>query len=1619
MLAVGTNSVPIWWGAWNPNPNQHGPAGAIAVGGGLYNDYVVGADSSLWVWGDDTYGQYGNNTQYQNQPGTIRDTVDQSSAYQAVAVASSGSHALLLRNDGTVWAWGDNSVGELGDGAANSFPVLIPSQVTKSNTPGDYLTGVVQIAAGGGGLGEPYSVALASDGTIWVWGSDHEGQLGNGLTNQNVLWATALTTITGVVAIAAAPDGVNTMALKSDGTVWTWGRNNLGNGSTGGSATPVQVTGLTGVAAISVSYSHAIVLKNDGTVWNWGDNAFGEMDNGTTSSTPVLTPIQANTVSGATEVAAGDFYSEVLLSSGAVWGWGTNENYELGTGFMTTPYTFPVQAKTPTTVAQPSPCPLLGVGTGPNPGPSVNEMLGGGPIDELPVAPNCCHGVTPAIGNFYTTNTDLSIPGRGVQLNFTRTYNSLMAAQGGPLGNGWTDNYNVFVMFDPSGNPTVHEENGATISFTLVSGVYQPPSRVLATFVKNGDGTYTLNRRFQVHLTFNSAGQLVSLTDRNNVATSLSYTAGQLSSVADRWGRTLTFGYQNGLLHTVTDNASPTQRKVQFDYLDGNGNLTQVTDIAGGVTKYSYDVSHMMQSVTDPRTDCTCILKMAIDDVSGRISTETNQDGVNTTSFTYGVNSTTIQNPDGDLIAEHYQNNALVSRTLAYQTAESVTSIYSYDSVTQGVTAITDPAGHTSTYTWYPTGYEHSYTDPLQHGVSFTYDSLNDMLTATDALQVTTTYKYDAAGNILSVSTPLVGSSQTQVTSYAHADSAHPADVTSVTDADLFVWSFSYDASGDLTSATDPLGDQTTYFYDNVGRLYGSEAPLSNCSGCQPNWGRAYGTNAWGDQTSFSDPMHDLTTHAYDFSRNLTQITDPNNYNTILGYDFDNQLRTVTSGAGTSATTTITTTYDGNGNVLTQQDGRGKTTTFAYDSLNYRRTATDPLKRVTGYGYDPLGNLTSVESPNGPTTVLGHDAAGRVTSIHYYGTATPTVTYTFDNDNQRLTMSDGSGTATYTVDSLHRVTQVSNGAGQVTKYGYDLKGQLTSITYPGGSNTVTRTYDKAGRLATVTDWLKHTTTYNYDLNSNLAKEIYPNGITAYYVPDLADRLGTINDYKGTTLIFAWSYGRDPDSNLCNVGGPACMPGSMGPYDPLDRQTVAQNTTYGYDQAGNLFQNTFSSYTSTLTFDDAEQASTFTEMNGSTLVKKLTYTFDSNGNRTAETDQNNAITSFSYDQANRLTRYSSGSTTATYKYDGDGLRVSKTIGTGSPESYVWNAAESTSAPLVDGATSYVTGFGGMVIEQITSSGTVYYYHQDQLGSTGDITDSKGRVVNTYSYDSYGNVMGSTGTLANPIQFAGQYVDSESGLHYLKARYYEPAPIGLQNGQTVSALFLTKDPFGDGRQSSYSYAAGSPQNATDPNGLWPDWQAGWNALAAGAKDIGRQGAIMSLTAAGNWVGGEHDDLASGDPVRVGKGILGVGLVVSMVIPGVGEAEGGVDAVALATEEARAGANLAEHGPDLALGLTRSETTEEKLLQPFADQVGARTWSEPPFSDVWSGVRRGGGSVDQANEAIIDYAVAGGGRIHFNLTELDPSRGGYTAHELEYVCGSPALRSATTFYGGPAPC
>jgi RHS repeat-associated protein len=1088
-------------------------------------------------------------------------------------------------------------------------------------------------------------------------------------------------------------------------------------------------------------------------------------------------------------------------------------------------------------------------------GPVPSEIMG--PNGSIKICWTCLGlPVNTASGDFWHTFTDFDIPGRGFNLHFDRTYNSQAAPFDGPLGYGWSDPYNMFLSFDAaSGTVGVHQEAGSTVPFTLSGGTYTPGVGVLASLVRNGDGTFTFQRTDLARYVFNARGELLSETDRNGYATTFSYTSDQLTTVTEPAGRTLTFVYTGNRITRINDTAG--NRNVTFTY-DALGNLTKATDVGGASTTFTYDASHLMVTMTDPNGGTVT----NVYDSSGRVTRQT--DAMNRlTQFAYTPSKTTITDPNGNQTVDIYQNGELIQETKAFGTLQAATWSYAYDQVSLGIATVTDPNGHSTTNIWDPNGNLLSKTDALSQTSTYTYNAFNEVLTATDPLGVMSTTTYDATGNLAKTSVPLTGTTQYAITKFAY-DSAHPGDLIQMTDANGKIWQYAYDAYGLRNKSIDPLADTTTYSFDNVGRLQSTVSPKGNVLGGNPSaYTTTFTSNAYGDRLSTLDPLGHLTTYKYDTNRNQTAVIDANNHQTTYVYDADNEVGQAVRPDGSS----LKTVYDNDGNVTQQIDGLGNATTYQYNGLNQRKKMTDPLNRSTIYAYDGLGNVLTVQNPKDSSVsyTVGYDAVNQLKTITYSDGVTPNASLQYDADGQRKQMIDGTGTSTYAFDSFHRLVQNTNGAGAQISYGYDLLGHVTKLGYPGGTSTVNRTYDDAGRLSSVTDWLNNTTRFGYDANNNLISTNYPNSASTTFTYDAANRIMQIVDVANGSQFLNLTYGRDAGNQLSSDNS------TTYGYDANNRVIGASTSTaqmsYSYDAGDNVARAVNGSNITTNVYDAGNQLQTATTMNGSTQVQKFTYGYDPNGNRISRTDVNNTLTNYGWDQAGRLTSYGSS---ATYSYNGDGDRLSKTV-SGLAEPFVLDIAEGLALILKDGSVSYVTGPDGLPLEQV-SGATVTYYHQDQLGSTRALTNSSGAIVASYTFDAFGNLVSTPPAFSNPFQFAGQYTDAESKLLYLRARYYEPAG------------FLSRDPATDETREPYSYTEQNPTNRVDPSGLaWWNQAASWG-FGQAANLVGRahDGAVTVAKAALGYGAEAAGDLGSHEPLRMVKGAVSVASLFVLFFP-----------------------------------------------------------------------------------------------------------------------------------------
>jgi len=268
---------------------------------------AIKTDGTLWLWGFNSNGQLGDNTiVHRSSP---VQTVSGGTNWKQVAIGD--YHTACIKTDGTLWNWGRNSEGQLGD-----------NTITHKSSP-------IQTIAGGTNWklvasGNYHTAAIKTDGTLWLWGRNFSGELGD---NTIVHRSSPIQTVAGGTNWKLVAGGTHTAAIKTDGTLWLWGFNTsgkLGDNTIANKSSPVQtVSGGTNWKQVSCGGNHTASIKTDGTLWTWGRNNTGQLGDNTIVHRS--SPIQ--TVAGGTNwklVASGRYHTPCIKTDGTLWLWGHN-----------------------------------------------------------------------------------------------------------------------------------------------------------------------------------------------------------------------------------------------------------------------------------------------------------------------------------------------------------------------------------------------------------------------------------------------------------------------------------------------------------------------------------------------------------------------------------------------------------------------------------------------------------------------------------------------------------------------------------------------------------------------------------------------------------------------------------------------------------------------------------------------------------------------------------------------------------------------------------------------------------------------------------------------------------------------------------------------------------------------------------------------------------------------------------------------------------------------------------------------------------------------------------------------------------------------------------------------
>ncbi len=435
-----------------------------------------------------------------------------------------------------------------------------------------------------------------------------------------------------------------------------------------------------------------------------------------------------------------------------------------------------------------------------------------------------------------------------------------------------------------------------------------------------------------------------------------------------------------------------------------------------------------------------------------------------------------------------------------------------------------------------------------------------------------------------------------------------------------------------------------------------------------------------------------------------------------------------------------------------------------YENLYLALVSEGALKPFATTGVNIVGIDASKISPSNRESPIHNPNFTRIPNVSTFNSDDLDPIYAYDLNGNRTSMIDPTGLTTYAYDALNRLTSITNNKGQVTSFTYDALGRRTSMTHANGVLT----------------------NYTYDVASQLTRLAHQFGATTINTFDyLYDRIG--NRTAKTSRDGVHNYSYDALNRLTQAVNPL-------PANPLE--------TFNYDPVGNR------------TSSNQNGASIFNTANQLLEDASFTYQYDNNGNQVHKVAKvGGAVTQFEYDADNKLVRVISPTNTAHYKYDGLGRRVEKEViaGVTTVTKYVYDnediLLEVSGANQVIARYTHGPGIDEPLIMEKNSQS--FFYHADGLGSITELTNQTGTVAQRYAYSSFGKLELHTDTnLVQPYAYTAREADSESGLYYYRARFYDGA-IGR---------FIQEDPKGiAGGLNLFVYSDNDPTNRIDPYGL----------------------------------------------------------------------------------------------------------------------------------------------------------------------------------------------------------
>jgi RHS repeat-associated protein len=916
--------------------------------------------------------------------------------------------------------------------------------------------------------------------------------------------------------------------------------------------------------------------------------------------------------------------------------------------------------------------------------------------------------------------------------------------------------------------------------------------------------------------------------------------AGNTLTAVDELGRTTSNAYdQRGLRVSVTEAVGTAQQRRTTTAYDAAANVLSVTDPLTDVTSFAYDALNRRIAVLEAYGTSVQRATTAVYDLAGNVLSSIDARGV-TASFGYDALNRQVQRIEAYGTAVQRTTTTAydpVGNVLAVTNPRGTVSSYGYDAdnrQTQRLDAYGTSLQRTTTTAYDPVGNVLSTDNPVNATTSHAYDALNRQTALIEAygsaVQRTTTTSYDPVGNVLFTTNP-----RGYTTSYAY-----DALNRGILELDAYGTSLQralttvYDAVSNVLSVANGLNVLTSFGYDALNRrtteldAYGTalQRTVTTVYDLDDNvtaridalgYPTTFVFDALNRQIAVQDAGGGIATMVYDPNNNVVNTIDPLGHTTTQVYDSLNRRTQSIDALGG----TVTLSYDANDNLVALTDPVNNQTQWQYDALDRKVQETDPLFNSATQAYDAADRMTSTTDRNGQRIAYSYDPLNRETGETWYtssGTQVNALTFSYDANNNLLTAANNTATNTMSYDALDRLSSMQVPFGAVLTNSYDPADNRTLVQDSFGGVT-TRTYDALNRLTTIQFGGSGQTPLREDMT--------------YTARDQVASQARYSDLAGSNLIGSSALTYDAVARLTNLqhedGTGANLANYTNSYDVASRITAevldgGTPTSYAYDATNQLTNDGVATYTYDLNGNRTMTGYATGPANEMTSDGTWSYYYDRNGNVVAKTNPSTGEAwAFSYDNRNRLAAAQQVTTgvqmQATYVYDPQGQRIEKDVWTQSSGTTttrfaydgreIW--ADLTSGDALQ--TRYVRGLQVLeLLARIASGGTPAWMLADRMGSVRNAVDNTGAVIDTITYDAYGNVTNDTSPPnGGNYQAFGYRYDGETG-------FMRPDSSTVRYYHSVIGRWMVRDPRAARGDDSnlYRYVRNNPMSHVDPSG-----------------------------------------------------------------------------------------------------------------------------------------------------------------------------------------------------------